>query len=140
MGSQGTTDLLTGRIQFWIAPIPTRLEQIKAGDLRALAVSGNQRSPDLPDIPTVKESGFGDFEASTDYAVFAPSGTPAAIVAKLHAAIQSAVEDDAVKQKLRAAGVEPLLKGPADVSAILKSQIARWTAVIADADIKADSH
>jgi tripartite-type tricarboxylate transporter receptor subunit TctC len=139
-GGQGTTDLLAGRISFWIAPIPTRLEQIKAGDLRALAVSGTQRSPDLPDIPTVKESGFGDFEASTDYAVFAPSGTPAAIVAKLHGAIQSAVEDDTVKQKLRAAGVEPLLKGPADVSEILKSQIARWTAVIADADIKADSH
>jgi tripartite-type tricarboxylate transporter receptor subunit TctC len=139
-GGQGTTDLLTGRISFWIAPIPTRLEQVKAGDLRALAVSGNERSPDLPDVPTVKEAGFGEFDASTDYAVFAPSGTPADIVRKLYGAIKDAVEDDTVKQKLRAAGVEPLLKGPSDVSGILKSQTARWTAVIADAGIKADSH
>src|SRR5580658_3851795 len=104
-GGQGTTDLLAGRIAFWIAPIPTRLDQVRAGALRALAVSGNERSPDLPDVPTVKEAGFGDFDASTDYAVFAPSGTPPDIVDKLYAAIKSAVEDDTVKQKLRAAGV-----------------------------------
>jgi tripartite-type tricarboxylate transporter receptor subunit TctC len=67
---------MTGRIQFWMAPIPTRLEQINSGQLRALAVAGNDRSADLPGIPTIKESGFGDFDASTTYAVFAPKGTP----------------------------------------------------------------
>ena len=138
-GGQGTTDLLAGRIAFWIAPIPTRLDQVRAGALRALAVSGNERSPDLPEVPTVKEAGFGDFDASTDYAVFAPSGTPPDIVNKLYAAIKSAVEDDTVKQKLRASGVEPMLMGPADVSAVLKAQTARWTAVIGDAGIKAET-
>jgi tripartite-type tricarboxylate transporter receptor subunit TctC len=139
-GGQGTTDLLAGRITFWIAPIPTRLDQVRTGALRALAVSGNERSSDLPDVPTVKEAGFGDFDASTDYAVFAPSGTPAEIVEKLYGAIKGAAEDDSVKRKLRAAGVEPMLKGTADVSVILKSQTARWTAVIGDAGIKAESH
>ncbi len=138
-GGQGTTDLLAGRISFWIAPIPTRLEQVRAGDLRALAVSGNQRSADLPNVPTVSESGFGEFNASTDYAVFAPSGTPAEVIAKIYAAIKNAVGDDTVKQKLRAAGVEPVLGGPGDVSKILNSQIARWTNVILDAGIKPDS-
>jgi tripartite-type tricarboxylate transporter receptor subunit TctC len=138
-GGQGTTDLLTGRLSFWIAPIPTRLEQVRAGDIRALAVSGNKRSPDLPNVPTVSESGFGEFNASTDYAIFAPSGTPRGAIDSIYAAIKSAVEDDTVKQKFRAAGVEPTLGGPDDVSQILKSQIARWSNVISDAGIKPDS-
>jgi tripartite-type tricarboxylate transporter receptor subunit TctC len=86
-GAQGTTDLLTGRIHFWVAPIPTRLNEIREGRLRALAVAGNERSSDLPDIPTVSEAGFGPFDDSTAYAVFAPKSVPEAILQRLHSEI-----------------------------------------------------
>jgi tripartite-type tricarboxylate transporter receptor subunit TctC len=140
MGSQGTTDLMTGRIQFWIAPIPTRLEQVNAGQLRAIAVAGNDRSADLPDIPTIKESGFGDFDASTTYAVFAPTGTPPEIINKLYTQIKRALDDDVVRRKLRAAGVEPRMGTPSDVTRLLETQIARWADVIGSAGIKLDEH
>jgi tripartite-type tricarboxylate transporter receptor subunit TctC len=138
MGSQGTTDLMTGRIQFWIAPIPTRLEQINSGQLRALAVAGNDRSADLPGIPTIKESGFGDFDASTTYAVFAPKGTPPQVVDKLYTEIKRALDEEVVQRKFRAAGVEPKLGTPSEVTKLLESQIMRWADVIRSGGIKTD--
>ena len=135
-GGQGTTDLLTGRIQFWIAPIPTRLEQVRAGQLRVLAIASDQRSADLPDIPTVKESGFGDFDASTTYALFAPRGTPDAVIRELHDGVESALQDKTVQSKFRAAGVEPKLSTPTEVIKMLETQIARWAEIIKASDIK----
>jgi len=137
-GSQGTTDLLTGRIQFWIAPIPTRLEQINSGQLRALAVAGNDRSADLPELPTIRESGFGDFDASTTYAVFAPKGTPPDTIDKLYVEIKRALDDEAVQRKFLTAGVEPRIGTPLDVARLLESQIAQWAVVIRRAGIKID--
>jgi tripartite-type tricarboxylate transporter receptor subunit TctC len=138
MGSQGTTDLMTGRIQFWIAPIPTRLEQINSGQLRALAVAGNDRSADLPGIPTIKESGFGDFDASTTYAVFAPKGTPPQVVDKLYTEIKRALDEEVVQRKFRAAGVEPKLGTPSEATKLLESQIVRWADVIRSGGIKTE--
>lgn len=138
IGSQGTTDLLTGRIHFWVAPIPTRLGQVRAGQLRVLATAGGQRSDDLPTVPTVRESGFGDFDASTAYALFAPAGTPDAIVARLHEEVAIAINDEAVRAKLHAAGVEPRLLGPVEVRNMLDTQIASWAEVIKSGDIRID--
>jgi tripartite-type tricarboxylate transporter receptor subunit TctC len=138
VGSQGTTDLLTGRIQFWIAPIPTRLEQVNAGQLRVLAVAGHERSAELPGVPTVAESGFGAFDASTTYAVFAPAGTPADVIANLYREIRRALDDGAVAQKFRAAGVEPRVGTSTELAALLDTQIAQWADVIRRAGIKVD--
>jgi tripartite-type tricarboxylate transporter receptor subunit TctC len=138
IGSQGTTDLLTGRIHFWVAPIPTRLEQVKAGQLRVLATAGSQRSDDLPTVPTVKESGFGDFDASTAYAVFAPVGTPKAAIERLHGEVTAAIQDETVRSKLRAAGVEPRLLGPMEVRNMLEVQIVSWAEVVKSAKIRVD--
>jgi tripartite-type tricarboxylate transporter receptor subunit TctC len=136
VGGQGTTDLITGRIHFWVAPIPTRLEQVRAGQLRVLATAGNERSADLPNVPTVKESGFGDFDASTTYALFAPKGTPDAIIEKLHGEIRNALQDKAVQMKFLAAGVEPKLSTPQEVTKLLEEQIVRWAEIIKTAGIK----
>jgi tripartite-type tricarboxylate transporter receptor subunit TctC len=136
--SQATTDIITGRISFWIAPIPTNLQQIKAGQIRALAVAGESRSPDLPGIPTVKETGLGDYDASTTYAVFAPAGTSSAIINKLHAAIKSALDDETVQQKMRAAGVEPKVEAPEELKKLLEAKIPQWADVIRSAGIKID--
>jgi tripartite-type tricarboxylate transporter receptor subunit TctC len=134
--SQATTDIMTGRISFWIAPIPTNLQQIKAGQMRALAVAGESRSRDLPGIPTVKEAGLGDYDASTTYAVFAPAGTSPAVINKLHAEIKRALEDETVQQKIRAAGVEPKIGSPAELKKLLEDKIPQWADVIKSADIK----
>jgi tripartite-type tricarboxylate transporter receptor subunit TctC len=135
-GGQGTTDLLAGRIHFWIAQIPTRLEQVRQGQFRALAVAGSERSPDLPDVPTVRETGYGDFDASSNYAVFAPTGVPNAVVARLHDEISKALRDETVVTKLRAAGLEPKLMGSAEVTKMLQDQIVRWADIIKSADIR----
>jgi tripartite-type tricarboxylate transporter receptor subunit TctC len=136
VGSQGTTDLLTGRIHFWVAPIPTRLEQVKSGQLRALAIAGNERSADLPALPTIKESGFGEFDASTAYAVFAPNGTPAEVVNKLYAEIKRALDEEGIQKKLRVAGVEPRIGTAADVTRLLEKQIPQWADAIKNAGIE----
>jgi tripartite-type tricarboxylate transporter receptor subunit TctC len=135
-GAQGTTDLLAGRIHFWVAPIPTRLEQIRAGQLRVLAVAGNERSRELPDVPTVRESGFGAFDASTAYAVFAPRGVPGAIIAHLYGEIAKALRNEEVAEKFRAAGVEPKLLTPDEVTASLEAGIDQWARVIKSANIE----
>jgi tripartite-type tricarboxylate transporter receptor subunit TctC len=136
VGSQGTTDLLMGRVQFWLAQIPTRLQQVRRGELRVLAVAGSERSRDLPEIPTVKELGYGDFDASSDYAVYAPAGTPAAVVNALFVAIQTALKDETVVGKLYGAGLEPKLMTGVAVTKVLQGQVARWSALIKDAHIQ----
>jgi tripartite-type tricarboxylate transporter receptor subunit TctC len=126
VGGQGTTDLLMGRVHFWLAQIPTRLEQVRNGQLRALAVAGNERSVDLPDVPTVKELGYGDFDASSAYAVFAPAGVPSGVIAKLYNAIRNALQDERIVASLQAAGLEAKLMDSVDVTKLLQSQIVRW--------------
>jgi tripartite-type tricarboxylate transporter receptor subunit TctC len=137
VGTQGVTDLLSGRLSFWIIPLPPVLAHIQSGELRALAVAGEHRLKDLPDVPTVKESGFADYDVSTMYALFAPKGTSAAIVAKLAAATKDVLNMDEVRQRLTRAGVEPLTGTPEMVSSVLKAKIAQWADVIHRADISA---
>jgi tripartite-type tricarboxylate transporter receptor subunit TctC len=136
VGSQGTTDLLMGRVQFWLAQIPTRLQEVRRGELRALAVAGTERSPDLPDVPTVKELGYGDFDASSDYTVYAPAGVPASVVNTLFAAIKAALQDQSVVGKLHAAGLEPKLLTGEEATKVLNDQIARWAQLVVEANIR----
>jgi tripartite-type tricarboxylate transporter receptor subunit TctC len=136
VGSQGTTDLLMGRVHFWLAQIPTRLQQVRRGELKALAVAGEERSPDLADIPTVKELGYGEFDASSDYAVYAPAGAPDAVASKLFEEIKAALQDPSVLAKLHAAGLEPKLMTSEKVSEVLQDQIARWSKLVKEANIK----
>ncbi len=133
---QAVTDILAARISFWIAPIPTMLQNVRQGQLRPLAVAGGSRSSDLPGIPTVKETGIGDFDASTTYAVFAPAGTPKEIVERLNAEIKRALDDDGVQQKLRAAGVMPGIGSPQEITKMLEWRIPQWADVINSAGIK----
>jgi tripartite-type tricarboxylate transporter receptor subunit TctC len=137
VGSQGVTDLLSGRLSFWIIPLPPVLAHIQSGDLRALAVAGEHRLKDLPDVPTVKESGFGDYDVSTMYALFAPKGTGADIIAKLAKATEQVLNIEDIRQRLTKAGVEPLIGPPTLVSDVLKSKIAQWADVIHRAGISA---
>jgi tripartite-type tricarboxylate transporter receptor subunit TctC len=136
VGGQGTTDLLMGRVHFWLAQIPTRLEQVRSGQLRALAVAGNERSADLPDVPTVRELGYGEFDASSMYAVFVPAGVPSGVIARLYGAIKGALEDERVVASLRAAGLESKLMDSAQVTKVLQDQVVRWADIVKAANIK----
>ena len=133
---QAVTDIVAGRISFWIAPIPTMLQNVRQGQLRPLAVAGEARSSDLPGVPTVKETGIGDFDASTTYAVFAPAGTPPDIVLKLYAEIERALDDPEVQEKLRKAGVSPQIGAPEDITRMLLQRIPQWADVIKSAGIE----
>jgi tripartite-type tricarboxylate transporter receptor subunit TctC len=133
---QAVTDFVASRISFWIAPIPTMQQNVRQGQLRPLAVAGNQQSGDLPGIPTIKETGIGDFDASTTYAVFAPAGTPPQVVDRLHSEIKRALDDEGVQQKLRAAGVIPKIGTPADITSMLQRRIPQWAEVIKSAGIQ----
>jgi tripartite-type tricarboxylate transporter receptor subunit TctC len=133
---QGVTDLIAGRISFWIAPIPTMLQNVRQGQLRPLAVAGEERSADLPGIPTVKETGIGDFDASTTYAIFGPAGTPQAAIDWLDTEIKRALDDPDVQQKLRAAGVQPKYGAPGEITKMLQWRIPQWADVIKSAGIK----
>jgi tripartite-type tricarboxylate transporter receptor subunit TctC len=133
---QGVTDILAGRISFWIAPIATMLPEIQQGLVRPLAVAGDERSSDLPGVPTVRETGIGDFDASTTYAIFAPAGTPREPVEWLKAQIKNALDDQGVVQKLTAAGVEPKYGPPEQVTRMLEMRTPQWADVIKSAGIR----
>jgi tripartite-type tricarboxylate transporter receptor subunit TctC len=135
---QAVTDIVANRISFWIAPIPTMLQNVRQGQLRPLAVAGEARSTDLPGVPTIKETGIGDFDAGTTYAVFGPAGTPREIVNQLHSEIRKALDDQEVQDKLRRAGVSPKPGTPEDITRMLQQRIPQWAEVIQSAGIKID--
>jgi tripartite-type tricarboxylate transporter receptor subunit TctC len=135
---QAVTDFIAARIAFWIAPIPTMLQNVREGQLRPLAVAGDVRSGDLPGVPTLKETGIGEFDASTTYAVFAPAGTAKPIIDKLHVEIRRALDDGSVQDRLRQAGVTPGIGTPEDISRMLAARVPQWADVISSAGIKID--
>ena len=139
MISQAVTDLMTTRISFWISPVATVLQQLNTGQLRALAVAGDARLADLPDVPTIQESGFGEFDASTAYAFFAPAGTPAAVVDVLTAAIETALQDQDVRQRMIRTGVTPKFAPPQTVRATVAQRVGEWAEAIRAAGIKPEA-
>ena len=111
---------------------------IKSGDLRALAVTGKTRSPALPDVPTMAESGFPEVEGATWTAVAVPAGTPKEIIAQLHDMIVKSLGQPDVKDKLAAMAYAPIGNSPEECAAFFKSEMAKWGKVIQDAGLKAE--
>jgi len=135
-GGPMMTDILGGTIKLMFINQDVALQHIKAGKLRPLAVSSAQRNPLYPDVPTVAESGYKDFEALSWSGMSVPKGTPQPIVDKLEAAMVQAMGSPAIMQRLESQGfiVPPL--GSKAYTAFVKSEEARWTQVIKTAGIK----
>jgi tripartite-type tricarboxylate transporter receptor subunit TctC len=131
----GVTDLLAGNVQFMFNALPSMLQQVQAGKLRALGVTGAKRSTQMPDVPTIRESVPG-YEVTTWYSFIAPSGTPAAVVERLNKEISAIVESPEMKKKLQEQGVEADAMTPAELTALFKSESAKWAKVIKDAKIQ----
>jgi tripartite-type tricarboxylate transporter receptor subunit TctC len=134
----GITDLLGGQIQLMLADVNLVVPHIKSGKLRALAVTGANRSPALPDVPTVAEAGVPGYVAGTWYAVLAPAGTPSPIVSRLSEEIRKALAMPEVRSALIAQGVEPAGSTPAQLASFLHDEHAKWGKVIREAKIKID--
>jgi len=123
-------DALAGNVELLVSSLPSAMGQIKAGKLRPLAVTSARRSSSLPDVPTVAESGFKGFDVSTWYGVFAPAGTPAAVVSTLNAEVNKLLETADVKAAIHAQGAEPLAMTPEQFSTLLKAEYAQWKGIV----------
>jgi tripartite-type tricarboxylate transporter receptor subunit TctC len=129
-------DLLAGQIPLMFANLSAVMGNLKGGTLRALAVTGAHRSPSAPDIPTVAESALPGFEAETWWGIVAPAGTPHAILAKLNTAARKALADDDTKKRFADLGMTNGGSSPEELDAYIKSEIAKWSKVIKDANIQ----
>jgi tripartite-type tricarboxylate transporter receptor subunit TctC len=137
-GAPALTDLMGERISFMLINPIEAAPHVKSGKLRALAVSGDKRLALLPDVPTFKEAGVAEFDASVWWGFVVPAKTPKDVVAKLAAEILKALQDAGVREKLQALGavVEPM--GPEAFGKFLKAEIDKWAAVIHAAKITAE--
>ncbi|MDV3249882.1 tripartite tricarboxylate transporter substrate binding protein [Devosia sp. BK] len=128
-------DALSGAVPIIFDNLPSASEHMKAGTLRPLAVTTLERSASFPDVPTMDEAGVPGYETNTWNALFAPAGTPPEVIEKLNAAAVAAVNDPAVKEQLAEAGAVVVGSTPEELAEHVKSEVARWAPVIAEAGV-----
>ena len=133
--SASVTALLGGEIPLIVAPPTAVLGQLKAGKLRALAITGSRRWSVMPEVPTVAEQGVAGFDVSSWAGWMLPAGTPQPIVDRLHAETQKALQVDAVKARLEELGGEARGSTPAEMAAMVAAEVKKWTQVVAEARI-----
>jgi tripartite-type tricarboxylate transporter receptor subunit TctC len=127
---QAVVDLVGGQVQVMVSGMSSVMPHIKAGRLRPLAVTGARRSPAVPDLPTIAESGFPRFESTAWYGVLAPAGTPPAIITRLHDEIIRALKLPDVRERLEYVGFEIVGGTPAAFGAYIKAEIKKWAPVV----------
>lgn len=133
------TDLIPGRLHMYINPMLAIINQVNAGQIRLLAVTSTKRVASLPSVPTVAEAGVPGYEATSWYMVLAPAKTPAPVIKQIHAETVNALKAKDMLAMLEKGGTEPLGNTPAEASAFLKTEIARWGKVIRDAKVQQQS-
>jgi tripartite-type tricarboxylate transporter receptor subunit TctC len=133
--SPALKDLFSGQVPVMMLDVATAREPINAGMLKVLASASPERTAEFPNVPTIAEAGFPGYEASAWQGIVAPAKTPRAIIEKLNSQITAALADPAVKQRLRAAGIEAIQGTPEDFAAYMQSETAKWQGVIKAANI-----
>jgi tripartite-type tricarboxylate transporter receptor subunit TctC len=137
-GGPAVTDVIAGQVPLLWVSIPAAAQFVKTGKLRALAVSTVKRSAVFPDVPTMVESGFKGFEVDSWYAMFVPAKTPQTIIDRLNKATVNVLAQPEVKEKLLGQGAEAVGDTPAQLSGVVKKEIAKWKQVVKSANIKVD--
>ncbi|MCX7229313.1 MAG: tripartite tricarboxylate transporter substrate binding protein [Burkholderiales bacterium] len=132
------TDLLGGHVNLSFATTPTVLQQIQTGKLRAIAVASPNRSPYLPEVPTLAEAGVRGVEADAWLAMFAPAGVPAPALARLREATLEAMKQPAVRETLTKSGMTPNARDGAAFAGFVREDVARWAEVVRVANVKAE--
>jgi len=131
------TDLLGGQVQMMFAGISTVIQHVKNGKLVALAIASPSRSPQLPDVPTVAESGIPGFDVTSWYGLVARAGTPPAIIEKIQRDAAEALRDPGVREKLAGLGLEPMGNTPAEFGAMIAAESLKWGDIVRKAHIQA---
>jgi tripartite-type tricarboxylate transporter receptor subunit TctC len=130
--------LLAGQVQMVVIGPPAAASHVKTGKLRALAVLGKERYPDLPDVPTAAEAGMAEFEVDTWYGVLAPAGTPREIVLRLNAELARIMQSSDMRERLATMGIQPLASSPGEFGDFLKAEIAKWAKVVKESGAKVE--
>jgi tripartite-type tricarboxylate transporter receptor subunit TctC len=128
--------VLAGEVQFTSVDAAVALPFARSGDLRAIAVTTRERSPLLPEIPSIAESGYPDYECATEFALLAPAGTPAAVTARLQAAAAAALRAPDMQEKLAQQAVVATIGTPDEFPAYLARENARWGKLIRERNIR----
>jgi tripartite-type tricarboxylate transporter receptor subunit TctC len=136
--SQGVMDVIGGSVQLYMSSIPTLIGQIRNGSLRALAVTSSKRVADLPEVPTIAESGYKNFEAVTWFGLLGPAKLPPDIVAKLNAETTKALRSPELQKKMRDQGVDLTPGTPEQFGALIRSDMAKWGKVVKESGAKVD--
>ena len=137
-GGPAVTDVMGGQVPLLWVSIPAAANFVKAGKLKALAVSTTKRSAVFPDVPTMIESGFKDFEVDSWYAMFVPANTPKAAVDRLNAAANKVLASPEVKEKLLNQGAEAVGGSPEALGRVVKAELVKWDKVVKENGIKAE--
>ena len=137
-GGPAVIELMAGQTQIMFANMPTAIQYVRDGRLRALAVTGARRAPAAPTLPTVAESGVPGYEVTAWYGVSAPAKTPRAIVDRLHAEIVRAVNSPDLRERLTTQGADPIHLTPEQYTVFIQNEIAKWAKVIKAAGIKGE--
>ena len=137
-GAPALTDVMAGQVQLMWGTMPLTLTQIRAGKVKALAVTSTKRSPLLPETPTIAESGAPGAEISTWWGILAPAGLPVAVLTKLNTEIGAILSQPESAQRLAAEGAEPWPLSSAGFARVIDSEIEKWARVAREANIRAE--
>jgi tripartite-type tricarboxylate transporter receptor subunit TctC len=130
--------VMTGVVPLSFQNITNVLGQVRAGELRVLAIAARARSTALPEVPTAAEAGLPEFESSAWFALLAPRGTPRPIVAKLHEVAVAALEDPTLRARLVEIGAEPSPMSPTELLAFISAEILKWRGVVTRGGVTTD--
>ena len=137
-GGQMVGDLMAGQVQLASMGFPPAIPQVQAGKLRAIAVTGTTRSPLVPEVPTVSESGLPGFDVNSWYGVFGPAALPKDIVAKINNDVANILAAGDVKERLASLGAEPAPMKPEEFGRYVRDEIAKWAKVVKGAGVRVD--
>ena len=137
-GGPAVTDVMGGQVPLLWVSIPAAAAQVKAGKLRALAVSTTKRSPAFPDVPTRQEAGVADFEVDSWYAMLVPAKTPRPIIDRLNKALNTVLAEPAIRAQLLDQGADAVGGTPEALAKVIAAEVPKWVKLAKDANIKAD--
>jgi tripartite-type tricarboxylate transporter receptor subunit TctC len=137
-GGPAMVDVIAGNTQMCMGSLLQMLPHMQSKRLRVIGTGGAKRSPTLPDIPTISESGVPGYEANNWWGLVAPTGTPEAVIARLDKEIVSVTASPETKKRLQAEGAEPLHRGPGDFGKFIKTEMNKWGRVVKEAGIKGE--
>ena len=131
------TDLVAGRVQMMFSNLLTSVPHVRAGRLRALAITSVKRSPQAPDLPTVAESGVPGYDLTPWYGIFAPAGTPRSVVARLNREVGAILSAPDMKERFRTQGVDLTTSSPEELAALIRAEIPKWRKVVKESGAQA---